>query len=426
MNTRARLNLSLALTFLVMFCATSALLYRALMDGALNEVRRESMLRMEMALAVREYTIEDVRPLLQALGHKYKQPAIPAYAANRSMELLEREHAQYRYQEVALNPMNPANRPSAWQADAIEAFRTDPARNEMTVFTDGPNGQVMHVLRPVRPTSDCMSCHGPAANAPADLLQRYAGNGLGWKVGDTVGAQIVSVPTDHAMRAARETWWWHVSATLTVFGVLFLVLNRMLSRMVIAPIETRSSAWRELATKDALTGVLNRRSFDEQAQALVAACNDSGAPLALVAMDIDHFKRINDSFGHAVGDAVLKEFTLRILQTSKRRDCLYRVGGEEFALLLPHTGMDAAAAFAEVLRRSLERTAFSGAGHLSASFGVADLLPGDSLQSLMRRADEALYAAKANGRNRVERARTAHAQDAGQPGPDGSRSGPPA
>jgi GGDEF domain-containing protein len=240
----------------------------------------------------------------------------------------------------------------------------------------------MHVLRPVRPTSDCMSCHGPATGAPADLLQRYAGNGLGWKVGDTVGAQIVSVPTAHAVAAAREAWWWHVAATLTVFGALFLVLNRMLARTVIAPIETRSSAWRELATKDALTGVLNRRSFDERAQALTAACAEAGAPLALVAVDIDHFKRINDNFGHAVGDAVLKEF----------------------ALLLPHTGMEAAASFAEVLRRSLETTPFSGVGRLSASFGVAELLPGDTLQGLMRRADEALYAAKANGRNRVERA----------------------
>jgi diguanylate cyclase (GGDEF)-like protein len=376
------------------------------MDSALNEVRRESMLRMEMALAVRQYTIEDVRPLLQSMGHKYQPPAIPAYAANRSMALLEREgdHAQYRYQEVALNPMNPANRPSAWQVDAIETFRGDASRTEMTVFTEGPKGQVMHVLRPVRPTSDCMSCHGPATGAPADLLQRYAGNGLGWKVGDTVGAQIVSVPTAHAVAAAREAWWWHVAATLTVFGALFLVLNRMLARTVIAPIETRSSAWRELATKDALTGVLNRRSFDERAQALTAACAEAGAPLALVAVDIDHFKRINDNFGHAVGDAVLKEFALRMLQTTKRRDCLYRVGGEEFALLLPHTGMEAAASFAEVLRRSLETTPFSGVGRLSASFGVAELLPGDTLQGLMRRADEALYAAKANGRNRVERA----------------------
>jgi diguanylate cyclase (GGDEF)-like protein len=402
MNTRTRLNLWLGLTFAAMFCTSSLLLYRALMHSAFNEVRRESMLRMEMALAVRQYTIEDVRPLLQGLGHLYTPPAVPAYAANRSMALLEHEQPLYRYHEVALNPMNEANRAQPWQVDAIEAFRADPSRTEMTVFTDSPRGEVMRVLRPVRPTPDCMSCHGPAAQAPADILQRYKGNGLGWKVGDTVGLQVVSVPTEHAVSQARAAWWWHVAATLTVFGVLFVVLNRILSRSVIAPIETRSSAWRELATKDPLTGAFNRRSFDEQAEAFVAACHETGAPMALVAVDVDHFKRINDSFGHAVGDAVLKEFAQRVLREIKRRDGLYRLGGEEFALLLPHTGMAEAAAFAEVLRRSLERNPFSGAGHLSASFGVAELLPGDTVQSLMQRADEALYAAKAKGRNRVE------------------------
>jgi two-component system, cell cycle response regulator len=401
MDTRARLNLYLACTFLLVFCISSFVLYRLLMDGAISEVRRESQLRMEMALAVRKYTIEDVRPLLQAGGHTYLPPAIPAYAANRSMALLAEDHPQYRYQEVALNPTNPANRAAGWQVEAIEAFRAQPARTEMTHFTDGRAGEVMHVLRPVRPTPDCMACHGAAAQAPPDLLQRYGKAGFDWKVGDTVGAQIVSVPTAHAVSQAREAWGWHVAATVTVFGALFIVLNRMLSHTIIAPIETRSSVWRELASKDALTGALNRRSFDEQAQALMAACARAGAPLALVAVDIDHFKRINDGFGHAVGDAVLKEFAQRILQTSKRRDCLYRLGGEEFALLLPHTDLDAAAAFAEVLRRSLERTPFSGAGHLSASFGVAVLLPGDTLPTLMERADRALYTAKDQGRNRV-------------------------
>ena len=180
-----------------------------------------------------------------------------------------------------------------------------------------------------------------------------------------------------------------------------MVLNRVLSRTVIAPIETSNTTWRELATKDPLTGARNRRSFEEEGRALVCACSANGGSLALVALDIDHFKRVNDSFGHDVGDAVLKEFAQRVLQASKRRDGLYRVGGEEFAMLLPHSDLQAAAAFAEVLRRSFEAVPFSGAGRLSASFGVAVLLPGDTLATLMKRADRALYEAKGAGRNQV-------------------------
>ena len=403
MSTRVRLNLYLAITFVIVFCISSGLLYRSLMDGAMTQVRRDSMLQIEMALAVRKYTMEDVRPLLPPTGEVLHPQSIPAYAANRTMALLEQARPNYRYIEVALNPTNPANRATGWQVEAIDAFRADPSKSEITHITDGPGGSMLYIARPVRPTADCIACHGQSAAAPASLRARYGGDrGFGWKAGETVGAQIVSVPTTHALDAARQAWWRHVGATLVVFIALFLVLNRVLSRTVIAPIETSSSTWRELATKDALTGARNRRSFEEEGQALVNACAASGASLALVAVDIDHFKRVNDSFGHHVGDAVLKELAQRVLQASKRRDCLYRIGGEEFAMLLPHSDLPSAAAFAEVLRRSFESTAFSGAGHLSASFGVATLLPGDTLDHLMKRADRALYQAKELGRNRVE------------------------
>ena len=402
MSTRARLNLYLAITFAVVFCVSSAVLYRSLIDGAMNQVRRDSGLQMELALAVRKYTMEDVRPLLPSSGEVLHPQSIPAYAAIRTMALLEAERPLYRYAEVALSPTNPANRATGWQVDAINAFRAEPRRTEVVHIEDSPAGTMLHVARPVRPTAECISCHGSAATAPASLLRRYGSeHGFGWKIGEAVGAQIVSVPTAHAMKAAREAWWWHVAASLAVFGALFLVLNRVLSRAIIAPIENRSSTWRELASKDPLTGARNRRSFEEEGKALIPACAGSGASLALVALDIDHFKRVNDSFGHDVGDAVLKEFAQRVLQASKRRDCLYRVGGEEFAMLLPHTDMGAAMAFAEVLRRSLDATPFSGAGRLSASFGVAVLLPGDTLETLMKRADRALYDAKHAGRNRV-------------------------
>ena len=304
---------------------------------------------------------------------------------------------------MALNPTNPANRATGWQLELIKAFRAAPDRIEESHFTDGPDGSMMHVSRPVRPTADCITCQGAPATAPASLLKRYGHTGgFGWKVGETVGAQIVSVPMTHALNAAREAWWRHVGATLVVFAALFFVLNRVLSRAVIAPIETSSSTWRELATKDAVTGARNRRSFDEEGRALIDACRESGASMALVALDIDHFKRVNDTFGHDVGDAVLKEFVQRILQASKRRDGLYRTGGEEFAMLLPHSDIHAAAAFAEVLRRQFEATPFSGAGRLTASFGVAVLLPGDTLDTLMKRADRALYEAKGAGRNQVQ------------------------
>ena len=402
MSTRARLNTYLAITFVIVFCISAAVMYRSLVNGAITQVRHESSLQLEVARAMRRYTMEEIRPLLPAYGGVLHPQTIPAYGAIRAMAMLEQQRPLYRYGEVALNPTNPANRATGWQVEAIQEFRADPDMTEVTRLTDTPSGEVMHVVNPVRPTADCIACHGSPSDAPAGLLARYgAEGGFGWKVGEVVGAQFVSVPTGAALAQARQAWLRHLGASLVVFTALFLVLNRVLSRTVIAPIENRSSTWRELASKDPLTGALNRRSFDEEGTALLAACSASGAPMSLVAIDIDHFKRVNDDFGHDVGDAVLKEFARRVLQASKRRDCLYRIGGEEFAMLLPHTDLSAAAAFAEVLRRSLDGTPFSGAGRLSASFGVAVLLPGDTLDTLMKRADRALYQAKDGGRNQV-------------------------
>jgi len=404
MDTRTRLKLCLALAFGLMFCASSALMYRSLMADARSEVRRESLLRMETALAVRAYTIEEVRPLLQQHGELYREPAVPAHAAIRVMELLEHDHPSYRYQEVALEPTNPSHRAQGWQLGAISRFRDDPSLRELTVMTDAATGPVMNVLRPVRPTSDCMACHGALDHAPAELLQRYGRNGFGWKVGDTVGAQIVSVPTAHAYAQAREAWGWHVAAMLAVFGVLFLVLDRMLGRGVIGPIESRSRAWRTQARTDALTGALNRRSFGEQAAGMVARAHAEGLTLALVAVDVDHFKRVNDTHGHAAGDAVLQELVRRLRAGAGDTASVYRLGGEEFALMLPGADESRALALATTLRASLAAHPFQDVGALTASFGVALLAPGDTAQTLMQRADRALYLAKDRGRDRVEMA----------------------
>ena len=404
MRTRLRLNLYLGLTFLLAFCTSSTLLWRSLMNSARDEVRTESLLRIEMAMAMRKYTIDEVQPLLGAAGMRYAPPAIPAHAAIRAMALLEQSHPQYRYREVALNPTNASNRAVDWQVGVIEALRREPALTELELVTQDAGEPVLHIARPVRPGPDCMACHGAPAVVAAEMLQRYGQAGTGWQVGEIVGAQIVSVPMGTALANARAAWWGHVAATILVFAALFAVLNRMLSRSIIAPIELRSSRWRDLACTDALTGAFNRRSFDEQAPAIAYDCAERGAPLAIVAMDIDHFKHVNDEFGHAVGDVVLAEVARRTLAAARGRDSLFRVGGEEFLLLLADTSGPDAVALAERVRAAIARAPFTEAGEVTASFGVAVARAGEDLATLTARADRALYAAKAAGRNRVEAA----------------------
>jgi diguanylate cyclase (GGDEF)-like protein len=159
------------------------------------------------------------------------------------------------------------------------------------------------------------------------------------------------------------------------------------------------------AITDELTGLVNRRRFLAALEAEVVRARRLGGPLTVVLADLDDFKPINDRFGHHMGDAVLVGFADVIREHVRDVDVAGRLGGEEFALLLPETDLGGAEAGAERLRRSLAEQHLALAdGHLqrvTASFGVAQLAAGQSGDELLRAADAALYRAKAAGKNRV-------------------------
>ena len=164
----------------------------------------------------------------------------------------------------------------------------------------------------------------------------------------------------------------------------------------------------ELAVTDALTGLFNRRYLETHAKALADQARTGGNPLSALIMDIDHFKSVNDTHGHAAGDSVLREFAQRLRRNTRGIDLVCRLGGEEFAIIMPDTPLWRAQQIAERLRTSVAGEPFqlsSGATSpvvVTASVGVATLAGlSEDMDSLFARADQALYAAKREGRNRV-------------------------
>lgn len=161
-----------------------------------------------------------------------------------------------------------------------------------------------------------------------------------------------------------------------------------------------------LATTDPLTGLNNRRSFEELAEREFKRAKRYGNPLAALMLDIDWFKQVNDTHGHAAGDEVLKAVARVITDTLRETDLAGRMGGEEFAALLPETDARGAHEVAERLRHTLAETGATTGGtqlHVTASIGLAQRNEADKdLAGLLKRADEALYRAKQSGRNRVE------------------------
>jgi diguanylate cyclase (GGDEF)-like protein len=166
-------------------------------------------------------------------------------------------------------------------------------------------------------------------------------------------------------------------------------------------IQAANTELQRLAATDRLTGIWNRFHFDEAAVTEIERATRYGEPLSLLLFDIDHFKTINDTHGHLVGDQVLVELTQRVRQHLRTGDLLARWGGEEFVVLLPHTRGEDALKLAEKLRHLIAGEPFPAAGQVTSSFGVAEFRPHETSDLWLTRVDGALYAAKAGGRNRV-------------------------
>jgi diguanylate cyclase (GGDEF)-like protein/PAS domain S-box-containing protein len=160
----------------------------------------------------------------------------------------------------------------------------------------------------------------------------------------------------------------------------------------------------QLATTDSLTGIWNRRYFEQATTFEIARTLRYGDPLSVVMFDIDHFKAINDRYGHLTGDAVLVALSHRVRQHLRTVDVLARWGGEEFVVMLPHCGARDALNLAEKLRALIANQPFPPVGSVTSSFGVAPFQTQDTLDDWLKRADDALYEAKAAGRNRVHQA----------------------
>lgn len=207
---------------------------------------------------------------------------------------------------------------------------------------------------------------------------------------------------EYACHAPHERQWFSLKVTpMDPARERVLLSHENITRIKLA-----EEAVRILANTDALTGLANRRHFFEVAEEEFVRAQRYETPLTVLMADLDHFKRINDHFGHAGGDAVLCGFAIILSSLLRDSDSAGRLGGEEFAVLLPHTALDGARAFAE---RLMERVAENPPeldgqpAHYTLSIGIGELMP-DCLDfsALLRKADEALYRAKSGGRNRVE------------------------
>ncbi|MGI4881048.1 MAG: c-type heme family protein [Janthinobacterium lividum] len=204
-----------------------------------EEVLQSSRIMMESAAGVRKYTAEQITPLLrEEMKETFHPQAVAAYAAKRNFDVLHAKFSEYRYREAALNPTNPEDRAVDWEADIINDFRAHPEKIEISAERNTPMGPMLDLARPLTNKASCLECHSTADAAPKSMIALYGTqNGFGWRPNDIIGAQIVSVPMSVPIARAERVRAMFVLPFLGVFVLLFLLLNLLLDRMILAPID---------------------------------------------------------------------------------------------------------------------------------------------------------------------------------------------
>lgn len=326
--------------------------------------------------------IKAISPLAEAIiltGHASMDTAIKATGQGAFSYLLK----PYNMDELLRNIRHGVERQQA--KEEILRLASFPRLHPSPVIELDPAGEVSY-LNPaaerVFPELGAMGRSHPLLHCAAKLIE---GLRQGKQQGETL----------HEVEIGEATYELHIS----------YIQDVNLIRIYVMDITQRKHDEEEiylLATTDSLTGIANRREFTAILMRAMDHAKRYGTSMALAMYDLDYFKRVNDTFGHDVGDHVLQVITGLVKENIRATDIVARWGGEEFMVLMPQADIQAAKNTAEKLRLAIAGHHFDKVKELTVSFGVAAFEPQDDMNSLLKRVDDALYQAKEQGRNRVE------------------------
>jgi len=253
MSLLLRINAALVPAALVCAAIAAWVCAATLQANARRQVLGEAALMMDSAVAMRAYTANEIDPLLtERLTRELVPQSIPFYAATQNFLTLRERHPQYAYREATLNPTNPRDRATDWEADIIERFRNDPKATEFAGERETPMGPLLYLARPIVAEPECLSCHGLAANGPRTLIARYGSdNGFGWQPHEVVGAHIVSVPLASAQARANRSFAALVGTFAVLLLALVLIANALIYLLLLRPLRRTIHSAERLSLADA-------------------------------------------------------------------------------------------------------------------------------------------------------------------------------
>lgn len=268
MTLGAKFNITLLVVFSAGLAIAAAIVRGQVGANARREAVDTAGLMMESAAAIRKYTSEQIRPLLiKDLGDTFHPQTVPAYSATEMFGSLREKHPDITYKEATLNPSNPRDKATDWEADVVEHFRNRPEETEFSGERQSATGPALFVARPIK-VSDraCLQCHGDPKDLPKTVADKYGTQaGLGWTMNEIVGAQIAVVPTRIPDTRADSEFRTFLAALVAVFLGLMVVINVLLNRIVIAPIRKIAARADQISTGDVTGPELDANGKDEVA-----------------------------------------------------------------------------------------------------------------------------------------------------------------
>lgn len=266
MGLKAKFNLVILAAFLIGLGLAAAYSWRTTQHVARQEVLQQANIMLASAIAIRNYTDTEIAPLLAQQNQvRFLPQTIPFFAAQANLRALTQKFPDYTYKEAALNPTNPADKATDWEAAIIDTFRNDPTLTDFTRTRETPDGPILSIARPIRITDKgCLECHSTPQAAPASMINLYGSqNGFGWQLGSVQGAQIVSVPMRVALQRARQTFVADVGALAAILAVTLLLLNLLLHFVVVRPIRRMAAVAADVSTGNIDAPEFQARGRDE-------------------------------------------------------------------------------------------------------------------------------------------------------------------
>jgi HAMP domain-containing protein len=273
MKIMAKFNAVLLSVFLVGLLIAGFVSHSMLHGNARDEVIKHADLMMSAALAIRGYTIREIKPLLVAqLDREFLPQTVPSYAATNNFHTLHKNNPQYMYKEATLNPTNPRDKAMDWESDIIWQFRNDAKLKQIVGERETPTGPSLYLARPIQITNEgCLACHSTVDRAPATMIELYGtANGFGWKRNEIVGSQIVSVPLSVPVAKANRAFVTFMASLVAIFAALFALINLMLRRMILRPV----NAMAEIADKVS-KGKLDVPEFEPRGEDEISSLSQS-------------------------------------------------------------------------------------------------------------------------------------------------------